>query len=686
MSAAYVAPKPFLRLPAPLARLQGNRAALIPFLILVSMVGLLQAVSPGLLTYFDVSTISASATALALAAIGETIVVLAGGLDLSAGAVVSLVNVVLVTQLGAADLPPAIYAAAAIVLSIGLGAAIGAINGFLVGFAKLQSIIVSLAVMFIAQGAALLILKYPGGTFSADLSTWLVGDVVPDLVPSPVVVVAVAIVLWLYLKSSRLGIAIYAVGSDETAAASNGVALPWTRFWSFTLAGAFYGAAGLFVTANSGSGDPLIGAPMLLKVFAAVVLGGTMIGGGRGGAVGSVIGAFILTILVNIFLVLGIRTYYVPIVEGVVLVLAVLGFSRLRDLPLWDALLSRGTRGRPPAFASHAPAGLVLPGTPQAVPAVPGWLDRNARMLRYVLPAWVLLVLTVAATGVLAGSGFSLAGHLTVLLVFGAFLAILGLGQGAVIMAGGLDLSVAWTITFPAIVLTAYANGSDMAAIWAVPLALLVGTLVGLLNGILVVGFRLSPIIATLATGSILEGTALVFSGGAPTGATPPAVVWFVNGRFAGLPPIVWFLFAFVIVATVLLDRSVFGRRLRAVGQNEWIARLSGVRTEAVRAAAYVLSGFCAALVGILLAGFTAQAYYDMGKPYLLASIAVVVLGGTSITGGRGYYLGILGGALLFTALSSMLAGTSLPEAVRNIIYGLVLLGAVLTLRERQSR
>ena len=110
------------------------------------------------------------------------------------------------------------------------------------------------------------------------------------------------------------------------------------------------------------------------------------------------------------------------------------------------------------------------------------------------------------------------------------------------------------------------------------------------------------------------------------------------------------------------------------------------VALSAVVVAAYMLSGFCAALVGLLLAGFTAQAYYDMGKPYLVASIAVVVLGGTSITGGRGHYIGILGGALLFTALSSMLASTALPEALRSIIYGLVLLGAVLMLRERQSR
>jgi ribose transport system permease protein len=685
MNEAPAASAAAIGIPSLLARLRGNRGTLVPLLILTAMIVLLQAVSPDPLNYFGVSTISASATGLALAAVGGTIVVLSGGLDLSVGAVISLVNVVLVTQLGAADISPVSYAVLALAVSLGLGAAIGAVNGFLVGYVRLQSIIVSLATMFIAQGAALLILKYPGGEFSYDASMLLVGDAIPNLIPSPLLVVAVAVASWLYLKATRLGIAVYAVGSDEAAAANNGVSAPATRFWSFTMAGAFYGAAGLFVTANSGSGDPLIGAAMLLKVFAAIVLGGTIIGGGKGGAVGSAIGAFILTILVNIFLVLGIRTYYVPIVEGVVLVLAVLGFSRFRDLPAWDALKGFGTR------TARAPSGSALAFSPAPVPAgtglaVPSWHERNARTLRYIVPAWVLLVLAIAATSVLAGSGFSLASHLVVLLVFGSFLAILGLGQGAVVMSGGLDLSIAWTITFPAIVLTSYANGSNETAVWAVPLALLVGSGVGLVNGLLVVGFRVSPIIATLATGSILEGTALVFSGGAPTGAAPPAVVWFVNGRLAGLPPIVWFLFLFVIAASLLLDRSAFGRRLRAVGQDAWIARLSGVRTEAIRIAVYVLSGFCAALVGVLLAGFTTQAYYDMGRPYLLSSIAVVVLGGTSITGGRGHYMGILGGALLFTALSSMLAGTSLPEAVRSIIYGLVLLGAVLMLRERQSR
>jgi ribose transport system permease protein len=669
---------------SPIFGIRANRRGVVPITILIGMIAVLQTVNPAPLGYFDVSTISASATGLAIAAIGETIVVLAGGLDLSAGAVISLVNVVLVTQLGALDISPVTYGLLAVAVSLGLGAGIGAINGFLVGYARLQSIIVTLATMFVAQGAALLVLRYPGGEFSYDVSMVLVGEAIPNLLPAPLVVVLVALLAWFYLKSTRLGIAIYAIGSDEGAAASNGVPAASTRFWSFTIAGAFYGAAGLFVTANSGSGDPLIGTPMLLKIFAAVVIGGTIIGGGKGGALGSVIGAFALAILVNIFLVLGIQTYYVPIVEGVVLILAVLGFSRLRQLPVWDAVAH--LRGPSRQQRANLTSPRIHRASAKVPAALPGWLARNRSMLRFVAPAWILLTLAIVATRLLVGPGFSLGNHLVVLLVFGSFLAILGLGQGAVIMAGGLDLSVAWTITFPAIVLTAFANGSDGIALWAVPLALLVGALVGLANGILVVGFRLSPIIATLATGSMLEGTALVFSGGAPTGTTPPSIVWFVNGRVGGLPPLVWFLFAFIVLATLVLDRSAFGRRLRAVGKSEWIARLSGVRTESVTLAVYVLSGFCAALVGILLAGFTAQAYYDMGKPYLLASIAVVVLGGTSITGGRGHYVGILGGALLFTALSSMLASTALPEAVRNIIYGFVLLCAVIMLRERQSR
>ncbi len=311
------------------------------------------------------------------------------------------------------------------------------------------------------------------------------------------------------------------------------------------------------------------------------------------------------------------------------------------------------------------------------------WLNTYAHTLRFTAPAFVILIVVLGITAGLNGANFKFGTYLVSLLTFGSFLAILGLGQGAVVTAGGLDLSVPWAITFPAIVVTTYANGSDAAAAWAIPLALCIGAGIGLFNGIVVAGLGVSPIIATLATGSMIEGIALVFSRGAPIGHAPPVLLSFFNSRIGGLPPAVWFLILFAVIATLVLNRSGLGRRIRAVGNNEWAAQLSGVGVRAVTVSVYVLSGLCSAVVGLLLAGFADQAYYDMGKPYLLASIAVVVLGGTKITGGRAYYIGILGGALLFTAMGSMLQTTSLPEAVRSIIYGTVLLLAVILLRDQ---
>jgi ribose transport system permease protein len=665
----------------PIALLQ--RSGMIALLVLLAVIVLLIAVSPNRVSYFDLSTISASGTTLALAGIGETIVVLGGGLDLSPGAVISLVNVVLVTQLGSSNLGIGAYTALATAIALGIGTGVGAINGLLVSYLRLPSIIVTLATMFVVQGAALLILKFPGGAVSGDFANLLVGDVIPDVLPVPILIIILAVLAWLYLKRLRFGIGLYSVGSDATAARASGVDLRFIRFLSFVIAGAFFGAAGLFITANAGSGDPLIGAPFLLKVFTAVVLGGTLIGGGRGGAVGTVFGALTLTIVVDIFLVMGVRTYYVPIVEGAILLIAVLALGTHAELPSLAGIGSYWSRHTAAIRHRSGPTAEELGAGAAAYEQPPGWLVRNAHTLRFVSPAFAILVVVLVVTAALNGANFKLGSYLVSLLTFGSFLAILGLGQGAVVTAGGLDLSVPWAITFPAIVVTTYANGSDAAATWAIPLALCIGAGIGLFNGALVAGLRISPIIATLAAGSMLEGIALVFSHGAPIGNAPPVLLWFLNNRLGGLPPAVWFLGIFVLIATLMLNGSGFGRRVRAVGNSEWVARLSGVHIRAVTVSVYILSGLCSAIVGLMLAGFADQAYYDMGKPYLLASIAVVVLGGTRITGGRSHYIGILGGALLFTAMGSMLQTTSLPEAVRSIIYGSVLLLAVILLRDQ---
>jgi ribose transport system permease protein len=669
-----------------------QRGMLIAVAVFAVALLVLHGVSGTGLTYFDISTISASGATLALAAMGETLVILAGGLDLCAGAVISLVNVVLVTRLGDSGLGAAPFTLASIALALGVGTAIGAINGLLVAYVGLQSIIVTLGTMFLAQGAALLILKFPGGTMPEHFSLMLTGDVVREGLPAPIVVLLIAIALWLYLRNTRLGTAIYGLGSDEEAMRANGVDVRRARFLTFMFAGTCYGAAGLFISAQMGGGDPSIGGRMLLQIFAAVVLGGTLIGGGRGGAVGTVFGALTLTTIVSVFLVLGVRTFYTPIVEGVILMLAVLGFSVGDHWPIVSVVSNlRRTMaalrdGSLPSRFKPLDATIALAGFGAAAAApLPGWLTRNRAALRYALPAYGLFIAALGVTIGLNRGDFSPAEYIGTMFTLGAFLAILGLGQGAVIISGGLDLSVPWTITFPAILVTTFSNGVDGPSVWAVPLALAAGLGIGFLNGAAIVLFGLSPIIVTLAMNGVLEGSALVFSDGAPIGSSPPWLAWFVTGRVGGLAPVGWFLIGFVVVATLLLNRSAFGRRVAAIGNSVTVARLSGVRTGVPTVGVYMLSGLCSAIVGLFLAGFSNQAFFAMGEPYLLSSIAVVVLGGALITGGRGHYLGILGGALLFTGLGIMLSGTVLPEAVRNIIYGLVLLGAVIALRERQS-
>ena len=215
-------------------------------------------------------------------------------------------------------------------------------------------------------------------------------------------------------------------------------------------------------------------------------------------------------------------------------------------------------------------------------------------------------------------------------------------------------------------------------------MVLAVGAVAGLCNGVSIVLFSLPPIVVTLAMNGILQGVALLYSNGAAAvGIAPIGLRWFMTGKVFGITPSIFLTAAFVVFATFLLTRTGFGRRVYAVGNSKRVARLSGVDVGATLVLVYVLSGVCSALVGILFCGFSGQASLDMGQEYLLASVTVVVVGGTLITGGRGHYVGMIGGVLLLTALQTLLAGTTLPMAVREIIFGMVVLAAVVTLRDR---
>lgn len=670
-----------------------HRGLIIAILAFAALLFTVDAISPGPLTYFDVSFLSSGGAPLAIAAVGETLVILSGGFDLSAGAVVSLVNAVLASSMSMTDMNAPVWLWTLVGIAIGMAS--GAFNGFFIAVLRLQPIVVTLSTMFILQGITLLVMDKPGGFVSPSLGAFYLGDAIPGVLPMPIVLLLVIVLFWLWLKRTRFGIAVYAVGSDPESARSAGVRVDWVRFFVYVLAGGFYGLAGVFVSAQTGSGDPLVGNSLLLSVFAAVVVGGTVLGGGRGGPVGTIFGAYILMIVVNILLVLNVSSYYSTIAEGVILILAVLGASVSRSSVL--AMQIRDVAGRARAWgAGMLPSQigsedrrLVLrsahPPERTGEGARPSFIARNADALGYALPAYVAFLAVVIATQAVLGHAILNPVYYNSLIVLSTFLIILALGQGAVILTGGLDLSIPWTIAFCGIVFAGMVKGSDAALLYALPLALAMGAVIGMVNGLGIVVLGLSPIVMTLATNGILQGLALLYSGGTPAGFSSPMLRWVMTGKLLGVTPVVFLVILFVVGAVLLLQRTPFGRRVYGIGNGRRVAELSGIAVGPTLVLVYMLSGLCAALVGILLTGFSGQASLGMGDEYLLPSIAVVVVGGALITGGRGHYLGMVGGVLLLTALQTMLAGTTLPYATRAIVFGLVVLGAVIALRERRS-
>jgi ribose transport system permease protein len=258
-------------------------------------------------------------------------------------------------------------------------------------------------------------------------------------------------------------------------------------------------------------------------------------------------------------------------------------------------------------------------------------------------------------------------------LQIGSFLGICAAGLMLVILTGHIDLSIPWTLTSAAMV------AASVGGAWAIPAGLSVGLCVGLINGFGVSVLRIPSMIFTLGLDTVLRGLMVARTGGfAPQDQATPAMLYLAKAKVMGVPIALFVWIAVSLVVTVLLSRTTFGRSLYAIGTKERAAWLSGIRTRAVVTGAFVGTGLCAALAGVLLAGYSAKAYQGMGDSYLLPAIAAVVLGGTHILGGRGRYAGTFVGVVLIVLLNSVLSIMQMPEALRQIIYGLVIIGMLL--------
>jgi ribose transport system permease protein len=300
------------------------------------------------------------------------------------------------------------------------------------------------------------------------------------------------------------------------------------------------------------------------------------------------------------------------------------------------------------------------------------FLARN-RLIILAYAGMVLLLLITA----LFSPGFLSASNLRSTVVLAAFVGIVALGQTFVIIGGGIDLSVPWVLTSAAVIMALLCGGQDMPLVWVVPLVLAGGASIGLINGVGVARFGVPPIIMTLATNVILQGLILVVTGGSPTPSAPALIKFLSVGRIGSFPVIALIWFALTLVATLLLSKAAFGRHLYALGTSATVAEFSGVPTARTTILTYIISGLTAALAGMLLTGYSGQAYLGMGDSYLFTSIAAVAIGGASILGGSGHYLGTVAGALVLTILTGLLPALNLSSGALLIVYGAVILVTV---------
>jgi ribose transport system permease protein len=284
----------------------------------------------------------------------------------------------------------------------------------------------------------------------------------------------------------------------------------------------------------------------------------------------------------------------------------------------------------------------------------------------------IVLLLLV---GSLYSSNFLHLDYLLLQLKVASFLGVIATGAMLVILLGQIDLSAPWTITTGAMMSCAAAAYGPTGVALAIPFGILCGVAIGIVNGIGVAYLRIPAMIVTLATNAVAQGLMVVYTGGfSPQDEATEAMRYIATGfLIPGVPNAVLVWAVVGAGAVFLLTRTTFGRAVYGIGNSERAAYLSGVDTRRILVIAFAITGGLAAFGGVLLAGYSSKAAQSMGDVYLLPAIAAVVLGGTSILGGRGSYLGTVAGAILITLLQSILSVMQIPEAGRQVIYGIVI-------------
>ncbi|MDH6196672.1 ribose transport system permease protein [Mycobacterium frederiksbergense] len=307
--------------------------------------------------------------------------------------------------------------------------------------------------------------------------------------------------------------------------------------------------------------------------------------------------------------------------------------------------------------------------------------ERNQWWRNQAVLVWMLLLISFPLSR-LASESFPSTSLVVNVLILGLFLAVVAFGQGLVILTGGIDLSVASQVALGAYITGALSAGGFPVVV-AILAALLACAVVGAANGLMVSRLGFPAFIVTLAVGTILASVLLGMARGAPAQRSPDvlATLFRQETTFLAVPVAIWMFVAVALVGLLIQHRTTLGVRAYALGNSVPAARNARVDVQRATVGVYSVAGAAYGLAGVMLLGYASGADLNVGEPWLLPSIAAVVVGGAAIRGGTGSYGGTLAGALLLTLLGIDISATGLPEGYKQILYGAVIVLALIGAR-----
>lgn len=291
----------------------------------------------------------------------------------------------------------------------------------------------------------------------------------------------------------------------------------------------------------------------------------------------------------------------------------------------------------------------------------------------------ILIVITVLllVLGKIINPQFLAPMNIANILTMSALLGFIAIGQTFVVLSGndGLDLSVGGVMSFGAILATTFMNGQNSNFLWALLIVLAMGAVFGFLNSLGIVYAKVPALVMTLAMSNVLTSLQQIFTGGYPKGGPSPMASAITTTKLFSVIPGIAILWVVLAAAVhIFLTRSSYGKQLYAMGANKNAAYLTGIKINRIKIITFTLCGMLSAFAGFWLCAYNGVVYVNAGSSYVMPSVAAVVIGGTSLAGGKGSYLGTVAGAVILTIINSLLVMVNTDEAGRFMLNGLLLI------------